>query len=64
MIEPSRDGLSVGEARWDAARGERMELGVEESRPLLVQRCYKLAAEEYDALKALDQQIEALKNEP
>jgi transmembrane sensor len=24
MIEPSRDGISVGEARWDAARGERV----------------------------------------
>jgi hypothetical protein len=31
---------------------------------LLLERCYKLAAEEYDALKALDAQIEALKKEP
>ena len=31
---------------------------------LLLQRCYKLAAEEYDALKALDAEIEALKKEP
>jgi hypothetical protein len=31
---------------------------------LLLQRCYKLAAEEYDALKALDTEIEALKKEP
>jgi len=31
---------------------------------LLLQRSYKLAAEEYDALKALDAQIDALKKEP
>jgi hypothetical protein len=31
---------------------------------LLLQRCYKLAAEEYDALKALDAEIDALKKEP
>lgn len=31
---------------------------------LLLQRCYKLAAEDYDALKALDAEIEALKKEP
>jgi hypothetical protein len=31
---------------------------------LLLARCYKLAAEEYDALKALDAEIEALKKEP
>jgi hypothetical protein len=31
---------------------------------LLLQRCYKLAAEEYDTLKALDSEIEALKKEP
>jgi len=31
---------------------------------LLLQRCYKLAAEEYDALKALDDEIDALKKEP
>ena len=31
---------------------------------LLLQRCYKLAAEEYDALKALDTEIDALKKEP
>jgi hypothetical protein len=31
---------------------------------LLLERCYKLAAEEYDALKALDAEIEALKTEP
>jgi hypothetical protein len=31
---------------------------------LLLQRCYKLAAEEYDALKALDLEIDALKKEP
>ena len=31
---------------------------------LLLERCYKLAAEEYDALKALDAEIEALKKEP
>ena len=31
---------------------------------LLLQRCYKLAAEEYDALKALDAEIEALTKEP
>ena len=31
---------------------------------LLLQRCYKLAAEEYDSLKALDAEIEALKKEP
>jgi hypothetical protein len=30
---------------------------------LLLQRCYKLAAEEYDALKALDAQIDALQKE-
>jgi len=31
---------------------------------LLLQRCYKLAAEDYDALKALDAEIDALKQEP
>ena len=31
---------------------------------LLVQRCYKLAVEDYDALKSLDSEIEALKKEP
>jgi hypothetical protein len=31
---------------------------------LLLQRCYKLAAEEYDALKVLDAEIDALKQEP
>jgi len=31
---------------------------------LLLQRCYKLAAEEYDALKALDTEIDELKKEP
>ena len=31
---------------------------------LLLKRCYKLAAEEYDALKSLDAEIEALKKEP
>jgi hypothetical protein len=31
---------------------------------LLLQRCYKLAAEEYDSLKALDAEIDALKKEP
>jgi hypothetical protein len=31
---------------------------------LLMQRCYKLAAEEYDALTALDAEIEALTKEP
>jgi len=31
---------------------------------LLLQRCYKLAAEEYDALRALDAEIDALKKEP
>jgi hypothetical protein len=31
---------------------------------LLLQRCYKLAAEEYDTLKALDTEIDALKKEP
>jgi hypothetical protein len=31
---------------------------------LLLQRCYKLAAEEYDALKSLDAEIDALKKEP
>jgi hypothetical protein len=31
---------------------------------LLLQRCYKLAAEEYDALQALDAEIDALKKEP
>ena len=31
---------------------------------LLLQRCYKLAGEEYDALKALDAEIEALTKEP
>ena len=31
---------------------------------LLLQRCYKLAVEEYDALKALDAEIDALKKEP
>jgi hypothetical protein len=31
---------------------------------LLLQRCYKLAAEEYDALKAIDDEIDALKKEP
>jgi len=31
---------------------------------LLLERCYKLAAEEYDALKALDAEIEALKKDP
>jgi hypothetical protein len=31
---------------------------------LLLQRCYKLAAEEYDALKALDTEIESLNKEP
>lgn len=31
---------------------------------LLLKRCYKLAAEEYDAMKALDDEIEALKKEP
>jgi hypothetical protein len=31
---------------------------------LLLQRCYKLAAEEYDALKALDDEIAALEKEP
>jgi hypothetical protein len=31
---------------------------------LLLQRCYKLAAEEYDALRALDAEIETLKKEP
>ena len=30
---------------------------------LLLQRCYKLAAEEYDALKALDTEIESLNKE-
>jgi hypothetical protein len=30
---------------------------------LLLQRCYKLAAEEYDALKSLDTEIEALEKE-
>ena len=30
---------------------------------LLLQRCYKLAAEEYDALKALDTEIESLSKE-
>ena len=31
---------------------------------LLLQRCYKLAAEEYDALKALEAEIDALQKEP
>jgi hypothetical protein len=31
---------------------------------LLLQRCYKLAAEEYDALKALDTEIDSLNKEP
>jgi hypothetical protein len=31
---------------------------------LLLQRCYKLAVEDYDALKALDAQIDDLKKEP
>ena len=31
---------------------------------LLLQRCYKLAAEDYDALKALDAEIEAQNKEP
>jgi hypothetical protein len=31
---------------------------------LLLQRCYKLAAEEYDALKALDAEIDAVTKEP
>ena len=31
---------------------------------LLLQRCYKLAAEDYDVLKALDAEIDALKKEP
>ena len=31
---------------------------------LLLQRCYKLASEDYDALKALDAEIDALKKEP
>jgi hypothetical protein len=31
---------------------------------LLLQRCYKLAVEDYDALKSLDTEIDALKKEP
>jgi hypothetical protein len=31
---------------------------------LLLQRCYKLAAEDYDALKVLDAEIDGLKKEP
>jgi hypothetical protein len=31
---------------------------------LLLKRCYKLAAEEYDALKAIDAEIDAFKKEP
>jgi hypothetical protein len=31
---------------------------------LLLQRCYKLAAEDYDAMKALDAEIDTLKREP
>jgi hypothetical protein len=31
---------------------------------LLLKRCYKLAAEEYDELKDLDTEIDALKKEP
>lgn len=31
---------------------------------LLLQRCYKLVAEEYDALKALDTEIDSLNKEP
>jgi hypothetical protein len=44
-------------ARDPNPRGGRMA-------ELLLQRCYKLAAEEYDALKALDDEIDALKKEP
>jgi hypothetical protein len=31
---------------------------------LLLKRCYKLASEEYDALKAIDAEIDAFKKEP
>jgi hypothetical protein len=48
LIEAARDPLPKG--------GRLAEL--------LLQRCYKLAAEEYDALKALDAEIDALKKEP
>jgi hypothetical protein len=46
----------------EAARGPDPKNG--RLAELLLQRCYKLAAEEYDALRALDAEIDALQKEP
>ncbi|MFN8637319.1 MAG: hypothetical protein U0893_26005 [Chloroflexota bacterium] len=50
-------GELIEAARGPAPRDGRLA-------ELLLQRCYKLAAEEYDALRTLDAQIDALKKEP
>lgn len=51
-----RVGDLIAAARNPDPRSERLA-------ELLMQRCYKLAAEEYDALKALDTEIESLNKE-